>query len=44
VLQTIPSRSKPDRGIVHALTEVLNQHGEVVVTMKGMSLIGRRPQ
>jgi len=44
VLETIPSRSKPDRGIVRALTEVLNQHGEVVCTMNGMSLIARRPQ
>ncbi|HEY3066731.1 MAG TPA: MaoC family dehydratase [Methylomirabilota bacterium] len=44
VLQATPSRSKPDRGIVHALTEVRNQHGEVVLTMKGMSLIARRPQ
>jgi acyl dehydratase len=44
VLEAVPSRSKPDRGIVHALTEVRNQHGEVVLTMKGMSLIARRPQ
>jgi acyl dehydratase len=44
VLESVPSRSKPDRGIVRALTEVRNQHGEVVVTMKGMSLIALRPQ
>lgn len=43
VLETIPSRSKPDRGIVRSLSEMLNQHGETVLTMKGMSLLGRRP-
>jgi acyl dehydratase len=43
VLETVPSRSKPDRGIVRGLTELRNQHGEVVLTVKGMSLIGRRP-
>lgn len=34
VLGTQRSRSKPDQGFVHGLTEVLNQHGEVVMTMK----------
>ena len=36
VLSTVPSRSKPDRGIVHSLTEVLNQKDQV-------GMIRRRP-
>ena len=43
VLECIPSRSKSDRGIVRSTIELVNQHGEVVVTSKGMSLFGRRP-
>lgn len=42
VLETIPSRSKPDRGVVRSLSEVLNQHGEVVLTMKGLGMFMRR--
>ena len=34
--------SKPDRGVVKTLTEVRNQHGEVVMTMRGLGLFGRR--
>lgn len=43
ILESIPSRSKPDRGIVKSLIELRNQHGEVVLTSKGLSLLGRRP-
>ena len=43
VLEATRSRSKPDRGIVRSLTEVLNQHGEVVMTMRGMALYRARP-
>ncbi len=43
VLESIPSRSKPDRGVVRSLMELRNQHGEVVLTVKGLSLLGRRP-
>lgn len=43
VTETIPSRSKPDRGIVRSLMELRNQHGDVVVTIQGMSLLGRKP-
>jgi acyl dehydratase len=43
VTECIPSRSKPDRGIVKSTIEMRNQHGEVVVSSKGMSLFGRRP-
>src|SRR5437016_11926944 len=30
VTQSIPSRSKPDRGIIRSVLEMRNQHGEVV--------------
>jgi acyl dehydratase len=43
VLEVIPSRSKPDRGVVRSLTEVLNQSDEVVMTTRGISLFGRKP-
>jgi acyl dehydratase len=43
VTECVPSRSKPDRGIVRSLIELRNQRGETVVTIKGMSLLGRRP-
>ena len=42
VLDTIPSRSKPDRGIVRSLCEVLNQRGEIVMTMKGLGMFFKR--
>lgn len=43
VLETVPSRSKPDRGVVRSLSEVFNQHGEIVMTLRGLGLFGRRP-
>ena len=43
ILETIPSRTKPDRGLVRSLMEMRNQHGEVVLTIRGLSLLGRRP-
>jgi len=39
VLEATRSRSKPDRGIVRSLVEVLNQHREVVMSMKGINLV-----
>jgi acyl dehydratase len=38
-LETKRSRSKPDRGMVWTLAEVLNQNGEVVMSVKAMTLI-----
>jgi acyl dehydratase len=38
------SKSKPDRGILTSVTEVENQHGEVVLTMRGKSMMKRRPE
>jgi acyl dehydratase len=43
VLEARPSRSKPYQGILRSLVEILNQHGEVVMTMKPISIIRRRP-
>ncbi|MGD0431187.1 MAG: MaoC family dehydratase [Acetobacteraceae bacterium] len=37
------SRSKPDRGIIRPFSEVLNQHGDVVLTMRPINLVRRRP-
>ena len=42
VLEAIPSRSRPDRGMVRSFVEVLNQDGNVVMSMKPMNIIGRR--
>lgn len=43
VLSNRVSKSKPDRGIVVSLVEVFNQRGELVMSMKPMNIIGRRP-
>jgi acyl dehydratase len=37
------SRSKPDQGVVTSLVEVLNQHGDVVLSLKPVSLVRCRP-
>jgi acyl dehydratase len=39
ILQARRSRSRPEQGIVRSLVEVLNQHGEPVMTLKPISLI-----
>jgi acyl dehydratase len=38
------SRSKPDQGVVRSFVEVLNQHGEVVMSLKPVSLMRLRPR
>jgi acyl dehydratase len=43
ILDARRSRSKPERGIVRSLVEVLNQQGEVVMSLKPISLIRCRP-
>jgi acyl dehydratase len=42
VRETRLSRSKPDRGLVHTGLEVLNQHGETVLTMTAVNIMLRR--
>jgi acyl dehydratase len=43
VLDARLSRSKSDRGIVRAKIEAHNQRDELVLSMIGLSIIGRRP-
>ncbi|HXO21440.1 MAG TPA: MaoC family dehydratase [Thermoanaerobaculia bacterium] len=43
VLEAVPSRSKPDRGVVRLRYTVRNQHGEDVMTMLAMGIMRRRP-
>jgi acyl dehydratase len=42
VLEATPSRSRPDRGMVRTLVEVLNQQGDVVMSLKPMNIIACR--
>jgi acyl dehydratase len=44
ILEARPSRSKPDRGIVRALVEAINQKDKLVLSMSVVSLLGRRQQ
>jgi acyl dehydratase len=43
VVEARRSRSKPDRGIVHTDVEVSRQGGEVVMTMRTISMLRIRP-
>jgi acyl dehydratase len=43
ILETTPSRSKPDRGIVRSQMDMVNQRGEVVMSTKGVNFFARRP-
>jgi acyl dehydratase len=43
ILETRVSQSKPDRGVILPLAEVLNQHDEVVLSMRPINLVRRRP-
>ncbi|GAB3042699.1 MaoC family dehydratase [Parafrigoribacterium mesophilum] len=42
ILDSRPSQSKPDRGLVRTNTEVLNQSDEVVMSMTALNMIRRR--
>jgi acyl dehydratase len=37
------SRSKPDRGIIRSFVEVLNQKGEVVMSLEMVNFVRTRP-
>jgi acyl dehydratase len=37
------SNSRPDRGVVWSTWQAVNQHGELVCTIEGMGMFGRRP-
>lgn len=43
VLEARRSRSTPDQGVLKSLVEVLNQQGEVVMSLKPVSLMRCRP-
>ena len=43
VLETRPSASRPDAGLVKGRWEAVNQAGETVLTMEGWGMFGRRP-
>lgn len=42
ILDTAPSSRNPNRGTVYLHSEVRNQHGETVMTMKARGLFARR--
>jgi acyl dehydratase len=39
----VPSKSRPDMGIVHEHWRATNQKGELVLTLKGINMVRRRP-
>lgn len=41
--QVKASVSRPDRGTVWSTWQAINQHGELVCTIEGMGMFGRRP-
>jgi acyl dehydratase len=43
ILELTPSQKKPDRGSFKMAYEVTNQRGEIVMTMVGLGIVGRRP-
>jgi len=44
VLEIVPSRSKPDRGMVRVRVLTINQHGETVQSFTPRLVVPRRPQ
>lgn len=43
LLEKIPSRSKPDRGVIRGRWTTLNQHGEAVMSQISIGMMQRRP-
>ena len=39
----VPSRSRPEMGIVHEQWRATNQKGELVMTLKGTNMVRRKP-
>ena len=39
----VPSRSRPEMGIVHEQWRATNQKGELVLTIKGINMVRRKP-
>jgi acyl dehydratase len=42
ITQTRPSRSKPDRGMVHTAAELLNQNDQCPLSLAAMNILRRR--
>ena len=43
IMELIPSKSRADRGTIKTRGEMINQKGEVVMTIRGVGFFGRRP-
>ena len=43
VLETRASKSRPEMGLVRTRSEALNQAGDLVMSMEGWGMFGRRP-
>ena len=43
VVELIPSRSRPDRGMLVLRSRTINQHGEVVQALSAKLIVARRP-
>ena len=43
IMELIPSKSRADRGTIKTRGELINQKGEVVMTIRGVGFFGRRP-
>ena len=43
VMECVPSRRRPERGVVRMRGELLNQQDEPVLRLDALSMIGRRP-
>ena len=43
VVELIPSRSRPDRGMLVLRSRTINQHGEVVQALTAKLIVSRRP-
>jgi acyl dehydratase len=39
----MPSKSRPDMGVIHEHWRATNQKGELVLTVKGINMVRRRP-
>jgi len=44
VIEKIPSRSRPEMGVIKTRVTVRNQHGEPVLTMQPLAMVRTRPQ
>jgi acyl dehydratase len=44
ILDAVASKSRPDRGTLKCLGEMLNQHGETVMKVHSVGFFGRRPR